>query len=166
MPDPDDLAEGAIDDTDVVLLQRLRRLVDAADPVPADLALRSEIAITVAALEAEVAQLVADAVEPVLRAEDPDPASTTTTDTITFAGATASLSVLVDRVDETRVILDGWVIPGGAVIEIHGPGGGPVRTVTSTDTGRFVVDGLPTGPTWFVIRRDDGRATVTPVVEL
>src|ERR1043165_8773659 len=51
------LADGAIDEQDVALLQRLAAAWTAADPVPAGLVERLEVGGTLAALHAEIAQL-------------------------------------------------------------------------------------------------------------
>lgn len=144
------------------LLQELAALYDAVDPVPDDLADEVRIAITVQALQAEVAEIVAG--EPVATRSE---TQAVTAETITFTASAISLMVSLQQDDDTHVTIDGWVTVGGATIEVHTAD--QVRHATADDEGRFVVPGVPRGRTWFVVRREAAEGAppvVTPPIEL
>lgn len=143
------------------LLDELAELYDALDPVPDDLADDVRIAITVQALQAEIAEIVA--APPVLTRTDVD---VVPTDSITFTSGTVSLMVQVHDADGPAVTIDGWVTAGGATIEVHV--GDAVIRETADEFGRFVVTDAPRGRTWFVVRRHHAEGVppiVTPAVE-
>lgn len=150
------------------LLVELASLYEVLDPVPPDLAEDVRIALTVEALQAELAELVATPALAV-RAED----EPVLADTITFASGPVSLMVTVDDSDPAGLVVDGWVTGGGAAIELHV--GDRVIEARADEYGRFVVTGVPRGRAWFVVRpvavgdagdAGDRAAIVTPAVEL
>lgn len=149
-------------DRDDDLLGELAELLDAVDPVPDDLADEVRIALTVQALQAEVAEIVA--AEPVaVRTE----MQAVPTQTITFSANALSLMVSLQDESPTSVTIDGWVTSGGASVEVHTVDG--VLEATADEHGRFVVAGVPRGRTWFVVRpggTGDTASVVTPTVEL
>lgn len=143
------------------LLDELAELYETLDPVPDDLADDVRIAITVQALRAEIAQIVA--APPVPTRAEPD---TVSTDSVTFTSGALSLMVQVADVQGNEVTIDGWVTAGGATIEVHI--GDTVIEETADEFGRFVVTGAPRGRTWFVVRRrnaQDEPPIVTPAIE-
>lgn len=144
------------------VLAQLATMYETIDPVPPDLADDVRIAMTVRALQAEVAELVSTPALAVRAEEEPVVA-----DTITFASGSVSLMVSVDDSDPDGLVIDGWVTGGGAAIEVHV--GDEVFDARADEYGRFVVSDVPRGRTWFVIRRDgdgEGAPIVTPAVEL
>lgn len=149
--------DGTVED----LLGEIAALHDALDPVPPSLTDDIRFAMTVQSLHAEVAELVSTPALAV-RADD----APARTDTITFSSGAVSLMVSVDSSNDD-LTLDGWVTNGGALIEVHV--GDEVRTAQADEYGRFVLDGVTRGRTWFVVRRsqaDDDPPIVTPPVEL
>ena len=151
-----------IDDHDVALLGELRELHELVDPPAADLADRVKIAMTVAALHAEIAEIVST---PLVAARDDVAAAT---QTITFASGDLALMITLSNETPTTVTLDGWVTAPGARIDVHMPSG--VVAVDADEHGRFEVEGIVRGRTWFVVWPEgpDGGAVpmVTPTVDL
>ena len=90
-PEPEmSLAAEPLDAVDAHLLASLRHLHEALDPVPSDLVERVKFAMTVAALEAEVAEIVSSATLQTVRGTDYDRA-----DTVTFASDGISVMVSI-----------------------------------------------------------------------
>ena len=89
------------------LLDEVRDVLDALDPMPDDLVEEVKFALTVRLLNAEVAALTAAAV-PALRTIAESPPS------ITFSSASLSVMLGVSEDDRGLLRLDGWVTHGGA----------------------------------------------------
>lgn len=156
------VAGGGLDDEDRLILRELGALVSAYDPVPADLVERIGVALTVEALQAEVAELHLVG-EPALavRADESIEAGT-----ITFT--TDVLTVMISVHPEGGgVRVDGWAAPAGELqVELHQ--GGDVSTTTSDPDGRFSFADATHGPARLVLRRacDPTVPVVTPQIEL
>ncbi len=156
------MVDGGIHTSGEDVLAELATLWSTLDPVPPDLADDVRIAMTVEALQAELAELVAT--PPLAVRADDEPVRA---DTITFASGPVSLMVQVDDSDPDGLVIDGWVTGGGAAIEVHV--GDDVVETRADEFGRFVVTGVQRGRTWFVVRRGsegDEAPIVTPAVEL
>ena len=160
-PDPEIvLAAGALDDVDAQLLEQVRQLHEVVDPVPADLVDRVKFAMSVAALEAELAEIVSSATLETVRGTDYDRA-----DTITFASEGLSVMVTIEHGRSTRADIAGWVSQGEVEVELRERG----RTRTTMVDGRFAFTGVERGLVNFVLRRrDDTEAPpiITPAIEL
>ena len=157
------VAAGAIDAHDAEILRRLDALVDAYDPVPDGLVDRIGIALTVEALQAEVARLhLAGDLAGSVRADE----SSIEAGTITFT--TDVLTVMISVHHEAgEVRVDGWAAPAGRLaVELHQFG--DVLVTESDDGGRFSFTGVERGPARLVLRRpsDPTVPIVTPQVEL
>jgi len=162
----EDVHDGAsrpIDDVDVAVLAALGRLVDDADPVPPDLVERCTLAMSLALLDAELMELVAEgALAGAVRAERVTEAST-----VTFTSSEVSVMVDISR-RGGRVRLDGWVAPArGLRVELRRADGTAFATTCDAD-GRFVLDGVPSGLAGLVLlaAEDDGPRLTTPLLEL
>jgi hypothetical protein len=162
-PDPEIfLAAGALDDVDAQLLEQVRRLHEAVDPVPADLVDRVKFAMSVAALEAELAEIVSSATLETVRGTDYDRA-----DTVTFASEGLSVMVTIEHGRSTRADIAGWVSQGEVEVELRERG--RTRTTMVDEEGRFTFTGVERGLVNFVLRkRDDTEAPpiITPAIEL
>ena len=102
-PEPESsLAAGALDDVDAELLDQVRHLHEVLDPEPADLVDRVKFAMSVAALEAEVAEIVSSATLETVRGTDYDRA-----DTVTFASEGLSVMVSIEHGHSTRADIIG-----------------------------------------------------------
>ncbi|ROS76766.1 hypothetical protein [Cellulomonas sp. PhB143] len=149
-----------MDDVDEQLLADLARLYAAVDPVPEGLALRSLFTATLAGLESEVLELVdAPAALATVRGEAPVEART-----ITFTSESATIMITLSP-DDGGVRVDGWVAPAGELqVELRSPG--EVRRTTTDHDGRFVLTRTGRGPASLVVRRPDGTAVSSPVIEI
>jgi hypothetical protein len=157
------VAAGAIDAADEEILRRLDALADALDPVPDGLVDRIGIALTVEALQAEVARL--DLVGGAASAVRADEASIEA-DTITFTTDVLTVMITVHRQGD-RVRVDGWATPAGRLtVELHQDGDALVTQ--SDDDGRFAFQDVERGAARLVLRRaaDPAVPIVTPQVEL
>jgi hypothetical protein len=147
---------------DLHLLDALRHIHQDLDPVPADLVDRVKFAMTVAALEAEVAEIVSSATLETVRGTDYDRA-----DTVTFASDGLSVMVSIEHGATTKVDIVGWVSEGGVEVELRERG--RTRTTTVDAEGRFTFVGVERGLVNFVLRRGAGSGTppiITPAIEL
>jgi hypothetical protein len=145
------------DDTDAAVLRELREVVSRLDPCPADLTERIAFALTVQALQAEVAELTSQP-ELVSRGFANDPAEATT---VTFSTESLSIMVTVTPEGRSRARLDGWLTCGAADVELDlGEGGS--RAVAADEDGRFVLADLPRGGARLTVRPPGGRPVITP----
>lgn len=163
-----DPMDDLIDERDLATIAQVRDLYAHADPVPAGLGERLKFAISVQALQAEVAELM-DAALLATRGSEAG-VEATRIDSVTFAAASVSLMVSVSQGEgpEGHVRIDGWVTKPRSIIEaVLGD-----RTVNarSDANGRFVVHDVPHGPIHFIIRVDpsdpDVRPVITPSIEV
>jgi hypothetical protein len=156
------LAAEPMDSVDGAVMAQIATLYTAIDPVPADLVERLQFALTLDALNAELAELQQlDAMA--ARGVDADQ-----TKTLTFTSESLTTMVTITPAGPDRLRIDGWCAPGsGLVVELR-----QVNSSVEVDTdsdGRFVFADVAHGLTRFVIRvaQSAGRAPViTPAVEL
>ncbi len=162
-PDPEiALAAGALDDVDAQVLEQLRHLHEVLDPPPADLVDRVKFAMSVAALEAEVAEIVSSATLETVRGTDYDRA-----DTVTFASDELSVMVSIEHGASTRADIVGWVSEGNVEVELRERG--RTRTTRVDEEGRFSFTAVERGLVNFVLRRNSDPETppiITPAIEL
>lgn len=146
---------------DPQLLDRLRALWTAIDPVPADLADRVVAAVAADGLNREYALLTL--VEGELGAVRGDADALT----LQFSDGSTSILLHVTATASGRRRVDGWVDTAAAEIELI-QGGSRVST-TPQDTGRFVFDEVPPGMTSVRLTTtvgDETRTLATPRFEL
>lgn len=161
-PDPEaNLAAGRLDDVDSTLLTHVRSLHERFDPVPEDLREKVKFAMTVAALEAELAEIVTASSLTTVRGADYDRA-----DTVTFASDGVSVMVSIEHQASTKVDLVGWVSEGDVEVELRERG--RTRTASTDDEGRFTFAGVERGLVNFVLRRraEEAPPIITPAIEL
>jgi hypothetical protein len=150
------LAAGTLDALDVRLLDDLRAVHTALDPVPADLTDRIKFAMSVAALEAQVAELVSSATLETVRATDYDRAHT-----VTFTADDLSVMVSIEYGTSTRVDVVGWVNQPEVEVELRERG--RTRSTTVDEDGRFAFAGVERGLVSFVLRRQ-GQPSAPPII--
>lgn len=155
-------ASGSLDEGDDALLAMIRRDLEATDPPPAGLVDRIAFAMTVAGLEAEVAELVAEPTTVAVRTATYERAST-----ITFASSGLSVMVTIAPGGYRIWTVRGWLSVPSAEVELR------ERTrshsTVSDSEGRFVFEGIEAGTVHLVIRRLDGSdalPVITPGIEL
>ena len=158
---PEEVAAAApLDDDDVALLARLGAVWQEHDPVPPGLVDRLEFALTLDALETEVATfLQVDLVGSGTRAGD-----TEAVRTVTFTSETLDTMVTLTDAPDGTVRVDGWVAPGAAmVVELLLDAAR--LEVRSDDDGRFVLEAVPKGLARFALH-PGGRTVLSPAIEL
>lgn len=159
---PDELVAAAapIDDEDVALLEQVRALWDAHDPVPEGLGGRIEFALTLDALETEVATLTQlDLTTTGSRAAD-----TEAVRTVTFTSETLDTMVTLTDAPDGMVRVDGWIAPGAAMrVEVLVEGA--TLEADADDDGRFVLESVPKGLAKFALH-PAGRTVLSPTIEL
>lgn len=161
--DPADPADQPLDAVDGAVLAGVRELYAALDPVPEAMGERVKFALTVQALEAEIAELQRLPVESMaVRSVDYARA-----ETITFTSDHLTAMVTITGVDADTVRIDGWVTGGPVEVELR------ERTRSSSveadEDGRFVFVTVGRGMVQFVIRPTGGsghRPVITPSLEV
>lgn len=156
MTGPMDEPRDGLDDE---ILGQLRSLFDTIDPPRPELADDILFALSLAALDAELATLE-DASELMLRTD-----SATPTDTVTFTSSALQLMVSTTP-DDDCLRVDGWITGGGLVVELIS--GATSHPAVSDANGRVVWRGIPHGPVRFLMHPADAesRPVLTPVMEL
>ena len=155
----------APDESDLAILDGVRELFQAADPMPASLPERIRFWLALRDLEAEVARLCAEDGQPVLATRGAEQSRT-----ITFDSDSLTIMIRVDANPDGTVRIDGWLAPPQSrTIEL--------RTTAETlitdadDGGRFAFRQVPRGMAQLVARagRDPdgpGPAVVAPALVL
>ena len=162
-PDPETtLAAGPLDDVDAFVLTQIRHLHEVLDPPPVDLTDRITFAMSVAALEAEVAEIVSSATLETVRGTEYDRA-----DTVTFASDGLSVMVSIEPGATLTVDIVGWVSEPDVEVELRERG--RTRTVTTDADGRFTFAAVERGLVSFVLRRRADLSAppiITPAIEV
>lgn len=159
---PEELATAAepVSADDVALLEQLGRLWSRHDPVPAGLTDRIEFALTLDALETEVATLTQlDLAPSGSRASD-----TEAVRTVTFTSETLDTMVTLTESPDGTVRVDGWIAPAAAM-RVEVLLAGSTLEVDADDDGRFVLESVPRGLAKFVLHAE-GRTVLSPTIEL
>jgi len=164
IPAGDSLADEPLDALDAEILSRMALLYEQLDPVPSDLIDQLRFAISLEALEFELAELVDDADRLLaVRAEQ-----TSTVKTLTFTCDALTIMVNVGTEGPGHKRIDGWLAPGGAAqVELHQ--GTRVRETMADADGRFAFPAVEPGLTRFVVRMapvEQQAPVATTVVEI
>lgn len=160
---PADGEDGALDDLDLRALATLRAVWQASDPVPSGLADRAKFAMSVAALEAEVAEITTTTAELAgVRTTAYDRAGT-----VTFSSDRLSAMITIEVVDGTKARISGWVTTGPTAVELRERSG--TQETTTDEAGRFTFASVERGLVHLVMRRldePDGKPVITPAIEV
>jgi len=148
-------ADAPLTDDDLALLAALADAQEQADPMPPGMLDRIALAVSLELMNAELAVLTSDALQPA-RAE---------VDTVTFTASTISLMVTWAPSDD-GVRVAGWITGGGVRVDLHTSTA--VHTSTSDATGRLEWPAVQPGSVRFVIHpvRKGDRAVATPFIEI
>ena len=162
------LAAAPIDAADLELLGALAAAVNRRDPVPEGLADRMIFGLTLAEMEAELAELIE-----LHSADDLVGARSDGVDqmrSVTFSSENLTVMITISVVDAQTLRLDGWSAPPSPIsieirvgdAELHGE---------SDEDGRFVFEQVPHGLARLVFRGPAGgtdrrRSVVTPTIAL
>ncbi|MBI1759120.1 MAG: hypothetical protein HYR62_07835 [Actinobacteria bacterium] len=160
--DPVDPA-APLDGVDIALLDEIRDMYAALDPVPEHLIERVLFAIALEDLDIEVLR-PAGRTELLALTRGTDEART-----ITFDGASLTVMVSITATGQDTVRLDGWLAPPDEhAVELRTERG-LIRTRADRD-GRFAIPGAPRGLAQLVVHPVGAvaraRAVVTPSVVL
>lgn len=148
-----------MDTMDEEILSQLAALFDVVDPPRDDLAEDVIFALSLSALDAELATLQ-DASELAMRTS-----SATSADTVTFTSSALQLMVSATPEDD-GLRVDGWITGGGLTVELIVDA--TSHTAVSDVHGRVVWQGIPHGRIRFLMHPAEGEArpVLTPVIEL
>jgi hypothetical protein len=139
--------DAPLDEADFGLLDQVRELYAAVDPMPADLAERLSFSLALRDLEAEVARLAAED-RPLLTARGPEQSRT-----ITFDSDSLTIMIRIDLNRDGSARVDGWLAPAQRrEVEIKTPA--EALSVTSDEQGRFAFASVPRGMAQIVVRPD------------
>src|SRR6266851_1169619 len=167
-PDADRVpsADEPLDDVDFGLLDDIRELFEAADPMPADLPERIRFFLALRDLEIEVARLAAEedlAAVAVRGAEQ--------SRTITFDSDSLTIMIRIEANQDGTARVDGWLAPSQCR-DIEMRTASESLVVASDEQGRFAFTRVPRGSAQLVVRPADrgpagaGRSVVTPALIL
>ena len=165
IPSWESLADQPLDGIDAEVMNRLAALYSAIDPVPGDLVDRLQFAITLDALQAELAELSAIPAG-ALSARGGE--QVCDVKTLTFTSDSLTTMVSISPAGPDRVRIDGWCAPGANVAVELRQGSFSLHTTADAD-GRFVFEESPHGLTRFVVRAPEPPShppVVTPQVEI
>lgn len=158
-------AGGPLDDVDLGLLDAIRDLFQATDPMPPDLPERIRFSLALRDLEVEVARL---AEEERLAA---GARGTEQSRTITFDSESLTIMIRVDANQDGTVRVDGWLAPPQhREIEMKTTAGS--LAMASDEQGRFAFARVPRGTAQLIARPAEagpdhaGRSVVTPALIL
>ncbi len=158
MNDMNATAAGLLDDEDARILALLGQAHDVRDPVPDGMVDRINFAITVAALEAEVAELtVVTAQLAGVRSE------MEMADTVTFSGADLTAMITIETEPGGGRRVSGWASTTPVSVELRG--GEQTLTTRTDEQGHFDFLLQEPGLVHLVLQRLDGagyRPLVTP----
>lgn len=166
-PGPDRLpsADEPLDDADFGLLDDIRELFQAADPMPADLPERIRFSLALRDLEIEVARL-AEEEQLTVAARGAERSRT-----ITFDSDSLTIMIRIEANQDGTMRVDGWLAPPQRrEVEMKTATG--TLGVTSDDQGRFAFARMPRGTAQLVVRPNEsgpgrpGWSVVTPALVL
>jgi hypothetical protein len=158
------LAAQPLDEVDADVLAAMAALYTAIDPMPRSLVERLQFAVSLDALNAELAELQHGGAE-LLAARGGEVSEVKT---LTFTSDHLTTMVTISAAGPDRVRIDGWAAPGaGAEVELRQVDSS--RTTEADEDGRFVFDDVPHGLSRFVVRvavTSQRPPVITPAVEL
>jgi hypothetical protein len=161
-PDPGPLpsADEPLDDVDLSLLDDVRDLFDAADPMPTDLPERISFFLALRDLEVEVARLGEEERLAVTAR------GTEQSRTITFDSDSLTIMIRIDTDQDETVRIDGWLAPPQPR-EIELKTTAHSLTTTSDEQGRFAFTRVPRATAQLIVRSPGpGRSVATPALVL
>ena len=157
-------ADEPLDDIDLELLDGIRDLYQAADPMPADLPERIRFSLALRGLEIEVARLAAEEDMPVLAARSAEQSRT-----ITFDSDSLTIMIRIDSNTDGTARVDGWLAPSQRR-EIEMKTTSVTLSVVSDEQGRFAFASVPRGTVQLLVRPAEqgqsgsGQAVATPAI--
>ncbi|WP_248964616.1 hypothetical protein [Sphaerisporangium perillae] len=161
----DEHEQPQLDAADLSVLDEIKAMYSAVDPVPATLVDRLQFALDLESYEIDVLRPYEE-VGPAAGARGGEEART-----ITFDSDDLTIMISASVQNARTVRVDGWLAPpGDHLVELR-TSEGPI-TVRADDQGRFVMDAVPRGLAQILVRQalDDPREArilaVTPSIVL
>jgi hypothetical protein len=151
-----------LDDSDLQLLDSIREMFQATDPMPADLPERIRFCLALCDLEMEVARLTEREDQPAAAARGMEQSRT-----VTFDSYSLTILIRIDANQDGTVRIDGWLAPPQRrEIEMK-TAAAPLR-VSSDQQGRFAFARVPRGTAQLIVRGHQGaeRSVITPALIL
>jgi len=151
-----------LDDLDFGLLDRVREIYQAVDPMPEDLPERICFLLALRDLEVQVARLGAGQ-DLLVSAR-----GTEQSRTITFESDSLTIMIRIDVNRDGTVRVDGWLAPAQCVgVELKTSASADALSASSDEQGRFAFARVPRGTAQLVARPEgQGRSVVTPALVL
>ncbi|MEV6238618.1 hypothetical protein [Lentzea sp. NPDC051838] len=147
-----------LDGKDFLILDDVRDVYGAIDPMPSGILDDIRFALAVEHLETEVARAAEDLIPVVTRGEDEQRLHT-------FECAAMTIVVSVRHNDNGTARVDGWLEPPRAhPVELRTPEGS--ITTWSDERGRFALDSVAHGSGYLTVRPAGSRAVTTPTIAL
>ncbi|GAA1513053.1 hypothetical protein GCM10009677_52630 [Sphaerisporangium rubeum] len=160
--DPGPVPGTSPDIDDVLLLDEIRRLYTAADPVPPDLADLSRFAVDPHPADADLLRPRESLPLPAAAVRGPNDLRT-----LTFETSTLTIALTIAPLTPTTARLDGWIAPA---TPCHLTLRTPTETLTTTADphGRFLFEHTPRGPAQLTVHDlgDEAPAAVSPALVL
>jgi hypothetical protein len=159
-------ADEPLDEADLELLDGVREIFRATDPMPADLPERIRFLLALRGLEIEVARLAAEEHQPALAVRGAELSRT-----ITFDSDSLTIMIRIDPNPDGTARVDGWLAPPQRR-EVEMKTTADSLTVASDEQGRFAFARVPRGMAQLVVRSAEseqshaGRPVVTPALIL
>lgn len=158
-------ADEPLDEADAGLLDGIRGLFEATDPMPADLPERISFFLALRDIEIEVARLAAEAGQPAVAAR-----GTEQSRTVTFDSDSLTIMIRIEANRDDTVRVDGWLAPPQHR-EIEMKTTADSLNVASDEQGRFAFPRVPHGTAQLIVRpagpsSGGGRSVVTPALIL
>lgn len=145
-----------LDDRDFQVLDGVRDLYAAIDPMPAGMLDDIRFALAVEHLQTEVARAAADLLPVITRGADEQRLHT-------FESPAMTIVVSVRHNDDGTARIDGWLEPPRAhPVELRTPDG--TVTTWSDERGRFSMDGVAHGTGYLTVRPQLAKAVTTPTI--
>src|SRR5580658_7297366 len=141
-----------MDDVDLELLDGIREVFEASDPMPVDLPERIRFRLALRGLEIEVARLVAEDNQPSLAARGAELSRT-----ITFDIDSLTIMIRIDPNLDGTARVDGWLAPPQRR-EIEMKTTADSLSVASDEQGRFAFASVPRGTAQLVVRPGEQEA--------
>ena len=168
VPDAGDLppADEPLDDADFGLLDDIRDLFQATDPMPTDLPERIRFFLALRDLEVEVARLAGEEDQRAVAVRGAEQSRT-----ITFDSDSLTIMIRIDGNRDGTVRVDGWLAPPQRR-EIEMKTAADPLSTTSDEQGRFAFARVPGGTAQLIVRPAEpgsgatGRSVVTPALIL
>ncbi len=149
-----------LDATDFEILDGIRELFQAADPMPADLPERIRFFLALRDLEVEVARL-AEEEQLAVAARGMEQSRT-----ITFDSESLTIMIRIDANEDGTARVDGWLAPPQHR-DIEMKTAADALTTASDEQGRFAFGRVPRGTAQLIVRPGAaGRSVVTPALIL